>query len=619
MVTTKCRFLLVIGLSLLLSGLYYLYVQKRAIVDLLITASTDTNLKIYWTGVNGLFSEKNSSKALVHTGTRHYRIRIGNLADITAIRIDTSDRNRATVRIRTMEISQYGFGTLSYSTPEKFVQLQVIEGIKDININEEGISVIPATNDPQLLLSLTPQKPNVSFLRLSVNLVGIIILVVFLLLVFDLNVDSFDYVPYFSIFALAFIMVMAVISKNNRHPDEYVHVTAAHYYKDYWLPPEIGSHKIRDTYSAYGFSRLHTGEIVYFIAGKYTKMIEYLQLDKYLAARSFNIILFFILFVMAVKRADFRIFLLPVLLSPQSWYLFAYFNSDAFAIFLTLYASYQLAHQDSLLHSYLKCSLYSTKSFLSIFFGIVFFCLLLLKKNYFFLDLFLLFYFVWMVFFKKIQLERKSIFRICYVITIGFFLYGVFWLTDNSINNFQRAYKIQQVQEQFAHKEFKPSTPLEQKHPYLQMKNRGVSLKNITLEKQFFKKLFISSFGQYGYTSIHGSKLYYEFVVFNMFLLFAVMCIYTTSKGGKAEKKLMDLFLFVVTALMAAIIWHAWCADFQTQGRYLSPCLAMTGILLYHIHRLIPRPLLNSLLCSMYLISTYNFIYVGIYEIEKIY
>lgn len=604
-------------ISIALSAAFYFSIQARAVVDLSLTTNAATTLKIYWASSEGHFSEQQSNKVYLHPGKTQYSLRIGNIADIEKIRLDTSDHRPAELILKHVKISQPGYETLDFQSEKDFAQFQVGGGIREIAIDQNGLHVTPDTQDPQLILEIPQQVYSRPYLSLSIKYIIILLLVGLVLLVFDVGITDYEFVPYLIFFVLALVMTMAVITKNNRHPDEYVHVAAAQYYRDHIAPPQIGSQAIKDSYSVYGFSRLHSGEISYFVAGKYLQLLEPLHINKYQAARSFNILLLFVLFVLSLKRAEFRIFMLPVLMSPQVWYIFSYFNSDAFALFVSLLMCYLLAHPKSIFHQYINNGFGGKDWVYLIVLSSLFACLLLIKKNFYFLDLFLFLYFIWAVIFKIIQINRAVIIRLGFVIITGVGLFLTYWGADYMVNNFDRQQRLEMAQEEFARKEFKPSTPIEQKRTTLSLKDRGVSLREMVVDKKSIEKIFRSSFGNYGYTSITASNIYYEFLLINVILLTIVVGSSIAFRGGSSTTTLLGIVVLVNLVMISTVVHHAWSVDYQLQGRYLLPAIGMIAVLLHHSHRLIPQSLLNTLVGSMYLLSVYSFISVGLNEVEK--
>lgn len=604
-------------ISIAVSTAFYFFIHSRAVVDLALSTSAATTFKIYWADSQEPFSENRSSKIYLHPDKTEYSLRIGNIAGIEKIRIDTSDRRPATLVISHVRISQPGYETLVFDSENDFKQFQVGGGIRDVFINENGLQVLPDTNDPQLFLDIPQRVYTRPYLALSVGYISILILVGLVLLLFDVGTTNFEFVPYLIFFVLALTTTMAVITKNNRHPDEYVHVAAAQYYRDHVAPPQIGSEVIKDSYSVYGFSRLHTGEIAYLVAGTYLRLLEPFHINKYQAARSFNLLLLFILFVLTLKREAFRIFMLPVLISPQVWYVFSYFNSDAFALFITLLACYVVVNPQSIFHKYIDNGLESQDWVYLFISAALFACLLLTKKNFYFFILFLFLYFIWAVIFKVFKIDRAAFIRIGFVVITGIGLFLTYWGADYLVNNFDRQQKLEMAQEKYAREEFKPNTPIEQKHSSLSMKDRGVSLREIVVNKRCLQTIFNSSFGKYGYTSITASNGYYEFLLINVILMTVLVGSSIVMRGGLSTTILLGIVVFVSALLILAVVLRSWSIDFQPQGRYLLPVIGMIAVLLHHSHRIIPRSLFNLLLGSMYLSAVYNFVSVGLTEIEK--
>ena len=611
------RIALIIVLSIMLSALYHAAVWKRAVVDVSLTTSAETVFKIYWAGPDEPFSEKNSAKVYLHPDTSQYTMRIGDLGKINTIRVDTSDRHPAVVTIRKMTISQLGYEEKYYGDPSAFSQFTAHEGIEDLLIDENGLQVTPQTEDPQLLLTLHAQSSKPTLQREALHFLSIVLLVWAIVSALDCSGRTYRYVPYLLVFVSALVIVMASTSKFNHHPDEMVHVRAANYYQNNSLPPEIGSPAIKTSYSVYGVSRLHSGEIVYLLAGKFQKLLEPLHLDPYVSARSFNVVLFLLLVALSFTRTDFRICMLIVLISPQIWYIFSYFNSDAFALFMTLLAGYLLANPDSLFHQSISGSLSARTVLYLLFCGILLALLLLVKKNFYFFNLFMALYLTWAIIFKKIQLDRTVVVRLASIGLIGFSIFGTFTLTDSFINGFEKKYRLELAKENFAKTAYKPSTTLESKHPFLQMKARGITLTELLLEKKWAERIFRSSFGVYGYRLLSSSNFHYDIVRISGLMLVVLILSSIFVRGGLPENILLATTLVIVAGLILVALRHAWVVDFQAQGRYLFPCIGMIAILFYHTERFFPRPFFHSLICLMFLLAVYSFITVGLYEIEK--
>ena len=88
-------------------------------------------------------------------------------------------------------------------------------------------------------------------------------------------------------------------------------------------------------------------------------------------------------------------------------------------------------------------------------------------------------------------------------------------------------------------------------------------------------------------------------------------------RGGSSTTTLLGIVVLVNLVMISAIVHHAWSSDYQPQGRYMLPAIGMIAVLLHHSHRFIPQSLFNTLFGSMYLLSVYSFISIGLNEVEK--
>jgi hypothetical protein len=165
---------------------------------------------------------------------------------------------------------------------------------------------------------------------------------------------------------------------------------------------------------------------------------------------------------------------------------------------------------------------------------------------------------------------------------------------------------------------YKPSTPLEKKHSFLYRKARGDSLATIIKVDRWLEKTFRSAFGVYGYSTVSASGIDYDVVrwVSTSFLLFLVLSIFV--RGGIQGNMLLLLFLSCSGGLIAASLWHSWTADFQPQGRYLFPVIPMLGIIAWHTYQLMPVSISRLFLLTMFMLSVYSFVYVGLLHIPKV-
>lgn len=603
--------------STLLSLLFFKMVIRKAVIDFDLITQSKTTLKIYWSVGNQPDTEENMARITLTPGIEKYSFRICNLSKIDRLRIDTSDERISKVTLRKVSIYQDGYKPIEFNDKASFEQLVAARGIEALINNDKELTVIPADKDPQLEYRLPSLTYAPNYFQNAFRVLAIFLVVGLLFWATHILWEQYKYVPYLLFFILALIMVMAGISKYNSHPDEFVHIHAAEYYQNHILPPQVGSPEIRHTYSPYGFSRLDAGEIMYLFAGKFMQLLNPFHIPTYIALRFFNVMLFSIIFFFALHKPDFRILLLPVLMSSQIWYIFSYFNSDAFGLFITLIVVYQLVAQESMFNSILIDGFHRRNLFSSICIAILFGLLVMMKMNFYFFIVFCFLYLIWKIVFKEIVLTKVFVLRLLTIVFAGLVIVGIVKAGDVYVNGFDKAAKIEKYREESAALIYKPSTPLNKKHAYLQKKDRGETLKSLFTLDHWGGKSFQSSFGVYGYTSVLGTFFYYDIVKLISGGLLGLVVLSTLFRGGWKGNALLTIALFCSLSLIGAALYRSWTADFQPQGRYLLPILAMFSVLLFHSRKYFIMPAFNLFFVALFFLSTYSFIFVGLFGIEK--
>jgi len=605
-----------VSLSLIFIALYHFLVTSLAVVDLKVVTDNRTKFKIYYSDSTKSWSEKRVAEVLVKRGVTQYTMRLANLKNIENIRIDTSEK-KANVRVVSLVISQPGFTPIRINSPDQFEKLEVGGGIDDFSYSAKGFMVKPASNDPNIFYQLPNLiKENIFFEQLARMLV-IVLFAFALAFASRAMFYEFRFVLPLGLIVLTLITVMASLSKYNTHPDEGVHVGAAKYYMDHYFPPEIGDTAVENTYSCYGISRLNSGEISYFFAGKFAKILEPLQVADYRVFRYFNVALFGFLLLLAAYKKPFRILLLPLLLSPQIWYIFSYFNSEGFAMVVVLLIAYQMVVPDSVWNRLLEtdgkgCGWWEMPGIV-VLLGV----LLLLKPNFYFFGIYIFFYFVWRLLFGRTEFTKRTMIRVCLVALAGIAVFAGVRVFDSSINDFEKRARIYEAREKYADDRFKPSTPLDKKYPSLQMKDRGVTIDTV-LHKHFWgENEFRTSFGEYGYISVAASYGYYDFVRYLSIVVFLVLSFFAIKNGGWEGLGLVAITLGSGFLLLIATFYHAWSVDFQAQGRYLLPFVGMLSMFAYHMREKLANLPCVSVLACMYMASLYSFIFVALAGIAK--
>ena len=606
-----------VSLSLIFIALYHFLVTSLAVVDLQVVTDNRTKFKIYYSDSTKSWSENRVAEVLIKPGHEKYSIRLANLKKIQEIRIDTSEKI-ANVQVKSLVITQPGFAPLKINSKKQFEKLEVGGGVADFSYTEKGFTVTPSSKDPNLFYTLPSlQSENIAAGQL-IRIVALVLLAFTLVFASEAIFAEYRFVIFAGLIVLTLVAVMASLSTYNQHPDEGVHVSAAKYYMDHNIPPQIGDPEVAHTYSIYGMSRLNSGEISYFFAGKFAKLFEPLQIPEFRVLRYFNVTLFAFLLLFATYKKSFRPLLLPLLLSPQIWYIFSYFNSEGFAMVVILLIAYQMVVQESTWNRFLttdgsSCSWWKLPG-IAILLGV----LLLLKVNFYFFGIYMLSYFLWRLWYKKTAFNTSILARVAVIALAGISIFVGIRVVDSSINDFQKSAKILEARETYAGLSYKPSTPLEHKFPLLQLRDRGETLKKILVDHMWGEKIFRSSFGEYGYTSVAASYGYYDFVRYLTLVVFLVISFFTIKNGGWEGGTLLGVTIGSAMLLMAAACYSAWTADFQAQGRYLLPIVAMLSMFVYQMRGKLANFPCVLMWGAMFIVSLYSFVFVGLAGIGKV-
>ncbi|BCL61467.1 hypothetical protein DGMP_21600 [Desulfomarina profundi] len=613
----RMQYVNILILCLLAMGLYYLFFIKTAhvVVDLVVTEKTD--FKIYWARAGQPYSEEHMSMVIARPGRNHYSFFLTDIGKLARLRIDTH-RYKGEATLRRLKIEQEGYASYVFAAPRDFRQLVPLAQIEEFTIDRNGIRVVSTGEDPNFELRIQPEYRGISYFSVAVRFL-VISFFVFLVYRGGTHLSrNFLFVPLFLFGAWILIITMAGISERNVHPDEYVHLYATQYYDDHWLPPHLEDESVRQTYSVYGVSRLNNGEVYYFFSGKFHKLLEGFKIPEYFSLRLFNVLLFGLILLYTVGSRCARLVAIPLLLSPQIWYVFSYCDSDAFALFVTFLVGCELVSPSSFMRRFLEkrrcpylCGLVLLGSLLG--------CLFLLKKNYYpFVAFFYLCLGAQLFFTLSAETRKRAMKRLLAISVVGLILFGMRVGADYVVNGLDRNEKIRVLQEERAHPWYKPSTELHNKHVSLYRKARGTTLKEMVTVERWFERSFQSAFGVFGYFTISAPLPYYDLVRWTgaALLVFVFGSIFL--RGGVVESGLALSVLCLSSALIAVSLYHSWTVDFQAQGRYLFPIIPMLGILYARTYRVIYQPVLLLGVTCMYMLGVYAFIFEALLRIPKV-
>ncbi|MCK9174755.1 MAG: hypothetical protein M0O96_05710 [Desulforhopalus sp.] len=603
--------------ALLLIGLWQFLFAARAEVLLHVETTQRSIFKIYYRSAGEGWSEYRMKMAALGRGKAEFEFHLADLRHISELRLDPLE-GKGEIRVISLVLHQDGFVPLVLTSPEQMKRLVRGRDIGEITLDGGGGFFITSTgHDPGLTWTL-PRLSPVKIFPWVVARIGVLLLLSFLLVLFAQKMlPRWLFVPGGLLVVLTLVCVMAGVSRFNIHPDEGVHVAAAQYYTKYTLPPPVGDPRAEGTYSGYGVSRLYNGEIAYLFAGKFARLLAPLDLPDYIAFRLFNAALLLILLSLAVARPVYRIVLMPLLLSPQIWYIFSYWNSEALALFLTMIVAAQLVGEHSLWNRLLAGERSAFTPLHLFGLGLLLGLLLLCKLNFFAFLLFVGLFICWRFFLGEIPLRRDVVLRIVTVTVVALGIFGGTKFFDAWNNDFHKSERMLAACEQHAEPACKPSTPLDKKFFRLQMKDRGVSF-NKLIEMHWGELAFRSSVGEYGYSSVPGSFNYYDFVRALMLALGMTIVVSVCLRGGLKEISLVSLATACCLALIAMAFYRSWTADFQAQGRYFLPMAGIFSVVLYRLRASLGNIITVSLSALLFGTSFYSFIFVGLAGLDKV-
>ncbi|MEA1897070.1 MAG: DUF2142 domain-containing protein, partial [Bacteroidota bacterium] len=554
-------------------------IQKEELV------SDQEFVQLFYARLNQPYLQKHSEMIKIKAGKSTYRFNlyrkfIDTLLMSRKLRLDPIPYP-GQIDLTKITIKQTGYIPIIIDGRNHFELIRPKNDIRKMERTPKKLILHASGRDPQLEMIIRPENINFDYLFLLKLIFSVLIMgsILYFLLSKVLNENEFIYVPYFLVFILALIFSTSSITQLI-HLDEVVHVGAAEYYQKHWIPPEICSPETRQTYSVAGVSRLDNFEAAYFFSGKLSKLLTFLKIKRFQRFRYFNILLFLILTVLSIKIIEFRILTLPLLISPQVWYMFTYFNSDGFALFIIIVISYQVIAESSMTNIYLNSNETSKNKLVRpLLVGILFSFLLLTKLNYYIFIVFLFLVFLKKLILKEYPFPKRAIKRVGVIILISAAVFGVRWGIDIGVNGINRNAKRLECRIKLAKPFYNPATPLKMRFPLKNLKERHVPLKQLFSKYNWGWKTFLHSFGVY-YTQPRAKLGYYKFIM--VVVLFS--CVYLTTSILRRFKLDQILLLMIVvfcsTLLVVLSLWNSWTANFQAQGRYLFPILVMIGFLM---------------------------------------
>lgn len=421
--------------------------------------------------------------------------------------------------------------------------------------------------------------------------------------------------------AVAMVARMAAVSLVNVHPDERFHGITASYYRTHWLAPAPRDPDLPGyLHPDYGTTYLLgvPQDLAYFVAGKLASVTASSGHGWAGSLRAYHVLLFAILAIVAARRRPDDPLVLALLLTPQVWYVFSYFNGDAMPLFLGLLLANELGTPGSASRRFLEEPDGGRRWGVALLLWLLTTLLVFCRQNYLVFVAFLGVCALWMVIRAEPAVRSRMLRR------GGLVLCGVAVTAAVLIGEYARragpgvAEQTMALRERHAADAFRPSR-IGQPGTFagLAMRKRGVPLGYMVKTLQWPHYTFVSAFGVYGYMTIYAPDwLYwcYSALLLAMALLAAAAAWRVRDRGKWWLLATLALFLALA---VAQSLYHSWTFDFQAQGRYLFPMLPMAllawRLLMAPEQGRIPAPLT----VIAFLLSAGSFLFVALAQIDR--
>jgi hypothetical protein len=180
------------------------------------------------------------------------------------------------------------------------------------------------------------------------------------------------------------------------------------------------------------------------------------------------------------------------------------------------------------------------------------------------------------------------------------------------------------VQEELAKPNYKPSQIYSGKpegtYYGIGLRSRGTPLRELFAPQWGWHTMtFVSATGQYGWLEFSAGKPYYVMIAAGYLALLAIYAL-AVVRARDVTASLTFLFVSAFAALTVALaIYHAWINDFQAQGRYLFPIVAMLGVGLQAARNGMAPRALAGVVAFCFALSVWSFTFIGLWHIPKSY
>jgi hypothetical protein len=414
------------------------------------------------------------------------------------------------------------------------------------------------------------------------------------------------------------MLAMALLTKFNAHPDEYLHFETARYFIDHWWPAALNDSVIAPTFSHYGFSYMHDLDASYFLMGKFMALFQGWLATPQIVARLFNVLLFVLLGAWVARRLGTSLAPFILLISPQIWYVFSYVNGDAWALFVAILIVVQLADHQSALQSHLESKRWSGSFQGALLFALLLALMIMAKRNYYLFLLFVAFVASWTTLTQPgwpLRLHFMRRWALIFVLAAAFYL--PVRIAHEAANGFDIPRLQLEQAEKYAAPRFKPSEiAAGTGAPQLVLRKQRMPFAELLTKRGWLVESFKSFCGVYRWMSLKGSDYYYLL----MWLLYATLMVLLLVRVVRLSWR-DALFTAGVLATACLVVllsaYSSWTADYQPQGRYLFPILPMFAFLFHRYRDALRSRAFYLLFGCLFACSIYSFIFTALRNIPK--
>ncbi len=588
------------------------------LIGINISHSQSDVFRVYWTTMDdGSWTESKSAAIYVNDRKQHHILRLPiGLSDIKTLRIDPGERKGVRTEISEISLYNLSIGKVSFSQQGGFEKFEAIQHVTELKSSSK-LSFVADGNDPGFIVdfSTTMSPPSPLLMIAQAALLALILLSLCSRL--GWLIKDLRWMPAALLLVGCSIVVMAMISRQNSHPDEHVHLAAASYYSANFIAPQVCSKESQYTYSTYGVSRLNNREIAYYVSGRYLQLVDFLPVADYLKLRFFNIAMFFVLVLLAFSHVRARYLFLPLLLTPQAWYLFSYYNSDALSLFVVSLTAYLVFIPQSILRRLLRGERPPGYVLWVLGLALIVALQFWLKLNYIFYPVLLVMLGVSWWFSNRRVPDMSFVRPLWIVLALGTVLFLSWEISRHAINDYALGERVLDCREQLAHAQYKPSTPLNQTHANFRLRSKGVSLQSMLFERNWAERIFYTAQGVYGYTEYLNQTAHYKIASAFILLLLAYVIFRVSFMGGMMGRLSVLSTLAALLGITAAAAYFNWTGDYQPQGRYLMVYLPILGTLIALYWRILNVLWLSLLSMVPFSLGLYSFYTIALVEISK--